>query len=277
MKPLRVPCSYQGGKQRIAGEIAEVLLDSARGVNSQFFDLCCGSGAISIELINKGVSPERITMLDISSWGTFWEAVGRGSFRMEIFQNYLEQVPQDKRLVKEHMMRLSQQDPGEFEAEIYPILQSCSFGGKQIWWRDGVWHNAFFRDYWHPTETSIRRSPANPMHPKPEQLQQRIAHITERMSGITAMHADITTILDGSVPRDAVFYVDPPYQGTTSYGFNFNVITFAETLRERTSAPIFVSEGRALSSGGVELKVRGANGGISGNRVTKHREWLTLL
>ena len=69
---LRVPCSYQGGKQRIASQIVDVILESLPSENTQFYDLCCGSGAISIELVNRGIDPKSISMLDISSWGTFW-------------------------------------------------------------------------------------------------------------------------------------------------------------------------------------------------------------
>ena len=49
---MRVPCSYQGGKQRIASQVVDHLLDAAPSRDSHFYDLCCGSGAISIELVN---------------------------------------------------------------------------------------------------------------------------------------------------------------------------------------------------------------------------------
>lgn len=39
--------------------------------NTIFFDLCSGSGVITLELISRGIKPQNITMLDISSWGTF--------------------------------------------------------------------------------------------------------------------------------------------------------------------------------------------------------------
>ncbi|WP_230988293.1 DNA adenine methylase [Bathymodiolus japonicus methanotrophic gill symbiont] len=68
---LRVPCSYQGGKQRIAAQVVDHLLEAAPNHNSRFYDLCCGSGAVSIELVNRGVEPSRIWMLDISTWGFF--------------------------------------------------------------------------------------------------------------------------------------------------------------------------------------------------------------
>lgn len=274
---LRVPCTYQGGKQRVAAQIADVLLRAAPCAESQFLDLCCGSGAISVELVNRGVAPERITMLDTSSWGAFWAAVGTGTFRHEVFEEQLNCIPEDKRLVKEHMTALSRRDPEIFEAEIYPILQACSFGGKQIWWDGGAWRNAFFRTYWQPTATSVRRSPANPMQPRPEELRRRVKEITRRMAGVNGVRADIATILNINVPADTVVYVDPPYSGTTNYGFDFDSLGFAQALRARTGAALFVSEGRALGENSIELRFGGANGGISGNRAGKHREWLTRL
>ena len=50
---LQVPCSYQGGKQRIASQIVDNLIEASNSSNSFFYDLCCGSGAISIELVNS--------------------------------------------------------------------------------------------------------------------------------------------------------------------------------------------------------------------------------
>jgi len=93
---LRVPCSYQGGKQRVAAEIAEILVDETGIVDSgaEFFDLCCGSGAISVEMINKGVDPSKITMLDRGPWGFFGVQSAPASLIWRPFQDtwmkYLE-------------------------------------------------------------------------------------------------------------------------------------------------------------------------------------------
>ncbi|MDK7181343.1 hypothetical protein QP446_11340 [Corynebacterium riegelii] len=272
---LRVPCTYQGGKQRLAPQITEILLRSTSSPDFRFYDLCCGSGAISIELINRGVPPERITMLDQSSWGSFWNAIGTGTFEMSVFEEHLAQVPTDKSLVKTHMEKLAKQDPEANEAEIYPILQSSSFGGKQLWWDGNKWQNAFFRDYWQPTPTSVRRSPANPMQPRPEELHRRIELIHRRMSGVKAIRSDISELLNSSIPDNAVIYIDPPYLGTTNYGFDFEISAFVAKLKTQTQAAIFVSEGSALGPHAVEIFPAGANGGITGNRSSKHREWLT--
>lgn len=272
---MRVPCSYQGGKQRVAAQIVDHLLEAAPGPNSRFYDLCCGSGAVSIELVNRGVNPSRIWMLDISSWGSFWSAIGSGTFNMDAFDQLLSELPSDKRDFKAHMSTLSTLPLGNREAELYPLLQSCSFGGKQIWRNGEHWANACFRDYWEPTATSIRRSPANPMQPSPTELRRRIDALVNGMRGVTCLHMDIMTAVSAPFSSNSLVYVDPPYQSTTSYGFSFDLTSFINCFREVNQVPLFVSEGVPLNDNALMLTFGGAKGGISGIRKSKHQEWLS--
>lgn len=274
---IRVPCSYQGGKQRVAPQIVDLLLEAAPSSNSYFYDLCCGSGAVSIELVNRGIDPSRIRMLDISSWGSFWTAIGSGTFNMDVFDQLLSDLPKSKHDFKAHMSALSERPVGDHEAEVYPILQACSFGGKQIWRSEERWMNACFRNYWEPTATSIRRSPANPMQPSPTELRRRINAIVDGMKGVTCFKKDITTLLEVSIPNDAVVYVDPPYKSTTGYGFGLDITSFISSFRERNQTPLFVSEGAPLNDKALMLTFGGAKGGISGNRKGKHQEWISRL
>lgn len=274
---MRVPCSYQGGKQRIASQVVDHLLDSAPNQNCRFYDLCCGSGAISIELVNRGVEPSRIWMLDISYWGAFWSAIGSGTFNMDIFDHYLSNLPEDKRDYKKHMIKLSEQPLIEGRVELYPILQANSFGGKQIWHNGESWMNACFRDYWEPTATSVRRSPANPMQPGPSELRRRIGALITGMKGVHVINLDIMTILSEPVPSDAVVYVDPPYKSTTKYAFNFDLASFIKQFRQINQASLFISEGVPLSDNSSMLTFGGAKGGISGAKKGKHKEWLSRL
>lgn len=193
---MRVPCSYQGGKQRVASQIVDLLLEAAPSTNSYFYDLCCGSGAVSIELVNRGIDPSRIRMLDISSWGSFWTAIGSGTFNMGVFDQFLSNLPSDKHDFKTHMSELSKLPVDNHEAEVYPIIQACSFGGKQIWRDNGRWMNACFRNYWEPTATSVRRSPANPMQPSPVELRRRIVALVNGMEGVTCLKTDIMMLLE---------------------------------------------------------------------------------
>lgn len=271
---LRVPCSYQGGKQRIAQQIVDELLYAAPDANTRFYDLCCGSGAISIELVNRGVSPSDITMLDLSSWAAFWQAIGTGAFDKKRFDDYLVAIPDDKRKVKGHMEAVVSDPEKWSEAEIYPILQAVSFGGKQIWKTNNKWENAFFRDYWEPTATSVRRSPANPMQPSPEELRRRVFALAESMQGITCIRANILLTLELEIPANAVVYVDPPYSNTTGYGFHFDINDFALQFVRKNKAALFISEGKQLSQNATQLAFGGAKGGINGSRVGKHQEWL---
>lgn len=272
---MRVPCSYQGGKQRIAAQVVDHLLEAAPSTNSRFYDLCCGSGAVSIELVNRGVDPSRIWMLDISSWGAFWSAIGAGTFNMDVFDGFLSELPSDIRDYKAHMLALSALPVSEEEIELYLLLQANSFGGKQIWRNGESWANACFRNYWEPTATSVRRSPANPMQPSPTELRRRIDALVNGMKGVNAIYMDIKTILNTSIPSDAVVYVDPPYKSTTKYGFSFDLAYFISQFREINQTPLFISEGAPLNDNSLMLTFGGAKGGISGARKGKHQEWLT--
>ncbi|MGU5771634.1 hypothetical protein [Aeromonas allosaccharophila] len=272
---MRVPCAYQGGKQRVASQIVDLLLEAAPGPNSRFYDLCCGSGAVSIELVNRGIDPSRIWMLDISSWGAFWSAIGSGTFNLDVFDRFLSELPNDKRDLKAHMLSLSALSVGDHEVELYPLLQACSFGGKQIWRNGERWVNACFRDYWEPTTTSIRRSPANPMQPSSTELRRRISALMTGMKGVTCLNMDIMTLLNDPLPSNAVVYIDPPYQSTTKYAFSFDLTSFINHFREVNQVPLFVSEGIPLNDNALMLNFGGANGGISGVRKVKHQEWLS--
>lgn len=274
---MRVPCSYQGGKQRVAAQIVDLLLEAAPGPDSRFYDLCCGSGAVSIELVNRGIDPSRIWMLDISSWGSFWFAIGSGKFNMDVFDQFLSSLPSDKRDFKAHISKLSALPVGDHEAELYPVLQACSFGGKQIWRNGERWINACFRNYWEPTATSIRRSPANPMQPSATELRRRINDLVSGMKGVTCLKIDIMKLLEDPLPNDAVVYIDPPYKNTTGYGFDLDITKFISRFRESNQIPLFISEGVPLNDNALTLTFGGAKGGISGNRKGKHQEWLSCL
>jgi hypothetical protein len=194
---------------------------------------------------------------------------------MNIFDQFLSELPSSKSDLKAHMSALSAIPVGNNEAELYPLLQACSFGGKQIWRNGDRWANACFRNYWEPTATSIRRSPANPMQPSPTELRRRISALVHGMRGVTCFNTDIMAILSNPCPSNSVVYVDPPYQDATGYAFGFDVRSFISRFREVSEAPLFVSEGLPLNDKSLMLTFGGAKGGISGNRQGKHQEWLS--
>jgi site-specific DNA-adenine methylase len=270
------PCSYQGGKQRISRQVVDhILANATTDSGTRFFDVCCGSGAITVELLNRGVAPEQIVMIDLSSWGAVWQKIGEGSFDLDIFRAYLDRVPENKSLIHAFATELATQPASVDEVYKYLVLQACSFGGKQIW-RDGeVWRNAFFRRHWMPTASSVRRSPANPMQPGAKGLYERVARLVDAATGVRALRADVSAILLEDYDAQSVIYVDPPYLNTTAYGFDFDITAFVDAVQAKSPATLFVSEAAPVSSEAVRMNPEGARGGISGNRRIAHEEWLS--
>lgn len=273
---LLPPCTYQGGKHRIARDVVDLVDGRERLLEREpmFYDICCGSGAVSLELMNRGFPPNRIHMCDIGPWGEFWHAVGTRTFDVGRFAEYLSAVPENKADVQAYAKALSETDANEDTAYVFLLLQAASFGGKQVWRRGPKWMHSSFRNYWQPTGTSVRRSPVNPLQPQPPELLRRVRAIVDGCQGITCTNGDVSEI---SIPpgQKAVVYLDPPYPGTTSYGYGFDVMRQVDRLLDNGSTTIYVSLNEPLGPNAIRLTLKGPKGGISGSKKAKHEEWLT--
>ena len=259
--------SYQGGKQRLAKKIVDIINPS---FDKPFFDLCCGSGSISIELINRGFPSDKIYMLDAGPWGRVWDAVGKGWFDINYFKRACcDGIPKDRKLIQEYIKKVS-------KGYVYPqdvpydflLLQAASFGSKAIWIENNKWRNCSFRNYWEPTATSNRRSPVNPMMPMPETLFARMEIICEKMLGVHGYWCDI---FDLPFKPEGTIYIDPPYADLTAYGHTFDVIKYIKTCK---NIDVYVSEGKPLNEH-YHTFTSEAKGGISGVRSEAHKEYLS--
>lgn len=269
---LLPPTSYQGAKNRIAKQIVSLLLAKASPI-SHFYDLCCGSGAVSVELLNQGIAPSRITMCDAGPWGLFWKEVGAGTFDLPLMRALVEKLPKDLSDIKSYMVALSRRLASTETTQTFLLLQASSFGSKPIWIEGDSWKNCSFRSYWMPTATSNRRSPVNPMMPLPASLLSRVEKLCVEGKGITGICGDVSLV---DPVDDSVVYIDPPYQGTTPYGHTLDVVTLAKSIQQ----PCYVSEGKPLSEKAVRLATEEARkkGGISGSKkIRPNEEWISLF
>lgn len=277
-KKLEAPLTYQGGKQRIAPVIIDIIQDRNDVSGKTFYDLCCGSGAITIECINRDLKFSQYKMLDFSVWGDFWQSIGNGNFLIDQFKLYIDDLP-NKESIQKYLENMAKESPydGVNLSHVYRylLLQAGSFGGKQLWIEDGKWKNTSFRSYWLPTETSNRRSPVNPMMPMPETLYKRVELLwSELHNMIVGKNANIEN--HTKFPDGAIIYVDPPYYKTTGYGNKFNIVKWVEEVRKNCSVKIYVSEQRPLDGGTPFLLSEKRNkGNISGNNTKGVQEWLT--
>lgn len=279
--------SYQGGKQRLAPQIVNYLLQE----NAEYYyDLCCGSGAVSLELVNHGVDPKNLFMADSGPWGHFWFLVGKGLFPLKTLRDYINKIPKDKTQIKPFMEDLSRQKPDKDRAVVFLILQAASFGSKPIWISTDElgnerWANTSFRSYWQPTPTSNRRSPVNPMMPMPETLYKRTELICHKMKGLTGTEYQIRPKEKPFSFRNgkSIIYIDPPYKNRTSYGCSFDAVAWWENYSKtppKNVVKCFISEGYKASNDAVLLAKSSdrKKGGISGTKkVNPNEEWLNIF
>lgn len=272
IEKLVPPCSYQGGKQRLAKKIIDIIFKQ-NNINddTKFYDLCCGSGAITLELINRGIHPSNITMVDNSDYGRFWNSIANDEFDINKFEEIIDTVP-DKPYRKQYLLDLSKTFDKENQEYHYLLLQSGSFGGKALWSEDNAWKHHGFRDYWMPTETSIRRSPCNPTQPEPRVMLDRVSNIVDVCGGnIRCINDDIVKFVNTEVFKDnSIVYIDPPYVGTTGYNDDLNVMDVVNAIP--TSIPIYVSEYIALSNTYEFITKGKSKGNITGVVKSKRKD-----
>ena len=286
MNKLEIPCSYQGGKQRLAKQIVDVIYaENEIDDNTKFFDLCCGCGAVSIELINRGFEPNNITMIDNGCFGSFWQAIANDEFELNIFKNELDKLT-DITKIQKYLQELSNKPVNEeYKIYHYLMLQAGSFGSKQIWIENNRWKNNSFRSYWLPTTTSSRKSPVNPMMPMPQTLYKRVENIVEQLSGlITASKEDVFSTLRRfdeerkSNNTNIIIYIDPPYMNTTGYKDFFDIYELEKRICN--NCPIYISEGFEMD-GAIKtylLSKGRTKGNISGDVKKKPvEEWLNVF
>jgi site-specific DNA-adenine methylase len=277
LENLTIPCAYQGGKQRIAKDIVDIIYrDNKITDETKFYDLCCGSGAVSIEMVKRGFNPCNIIMVDKSPWGLFWRKIGNGEFSTEVFRFYIDDIPKDITKIKPFVSQLLKEpaNDGLFDNMIYKflILQACAFGSSATWVEDNEWKKAGgLRNYWLPTETSNRKSPVNPMMPMPETLYERVCEISFHMESVEGYYSDI---MDINIEDNSIIYIDPPYEGTTHYGYSLDYLSF---INRHKKNKIYLSEGKQLTDRAILISEGRKKGGINGERKSENQEWLNVF
>lgn len=280
---LEIPCSYQGGKQRLAKQIVDIFY-SENEINdyTKFYDLCCGSGAVSLELINRGFNSNNITMIDSGCFGQFWQDIANDEFELNIFKEEIDKIPLLEN-IPFYLKKLSNKQVDENRMIYhYLLLQAGAFGSKQVYVNEQKWVTPGFRKYWIPTETSNRKSPVNPMMPMPKTLYKRIENIVNQVSG--CIIASRENVFDAvyrineelrSGNKNVIVYIDPPYFNTTKYKETFEIYNLIQKICD--NFPIYISEGYEMKDAKYTyLLSQGRNkGNISGELKKKPiKEWL---
>lgn len=270
-KDFASPVTYQGAKGRLAGVIVDTI---GLPFDGRFFDLCCGSGAVAVEAVRRGQISSSVVMVDMSPWGDFWRMIGNGTFDVDEMEAWCGRVPKEPANVKDFIEGLYREPVDVGGVYAFLLLQAATVGGAALWDENGRWQRSSgFRDLWLPTATSSRRSPVNPMMPMPDTILRRVGVLAEKMRGVVGVRGDAADVAALADRRDRV-YIDPPYGGTTSYGYALDVRATAT----RSVAPCWVSEGLPLTTNAYRLSAGASKGGMTGDRKrSAHEEWLSVF
>jgi len=276
---LEIPVSYQGGKQRLAPKIIDIIMEETNIRNmSALYDMCCGTGAVSLEFLSRQRTLP-VRMVDSSVWGYFWEAISNGWFSLDEFSKIADRIP-PKGLIKNYLETLSKKDVDLDYLYNYLLLQAGSFGGKAIWIEGNEWKNASFRNYWKPTSTSKRRSPVNPMMPMPKTIAERLVEIVKLQGIIVGGTEDVSDFI--SFLPNSIIYIDPPYKNSTGYGSELDIDSWLKRVKDEnigSGSLLFVSEGYEFKNADKTflLSEKRKKGNISGYGMGGVQEWLSVF
>lgn len=273
MTDLRAPFQYQGGKNRFAPLIVPYLLGAA-SPGGGFVDAFSGSGAVTWALINAGIEPGRITMIEGSIFGTLWAHLAAGTFDLDAFVREGRAIPDCKRTAPDYLReRISEVRDVSEALSLLPYVQAATHGGKQVEF-DG--QRGFRGSYYRfRTSNSVTTRPDGfaVFAPEPPQVTARVLAIADtfrRQGGPFVVNATVSP----SGLRDAlngpgagsVAYLDPPYEGTSGYSHGFNWRAF---LSEPVRCLVFVSE---YAEAGYSIRLaETTKGGIQGGKSRTER------
>jgi hypothetical protein len=272
VQQLLPPTGYKGGKRKLAGSIADRLIRSQKPM---IYDVCGGSGAVTLALIAAGYPVDQITYVEAGPWGLFFKEASYGGLNMGYIRELLlDEMPKDPKLVADWVEKdVALREPG---AEEFLILQAASYGSTPVWhdgdrWRRGdrSANRAYkARSYWEPGPTSKEKKPRGTIF-RPDKIINAVAEIDVRCRGLEVHWGDA---FDADYKADAIIYLDPPYEGDTGYGYGIDVGVF---LSQRI-CPVYLSEGVSKEDADLsdQLGIRRGSALTKGSK--RKSEWLNF-
>lgn len=267
------PCGYTGGKRKFAAVIVDHLLESTP---KRVFDLCCGSGAITLELLARGFNPESIVCVDAGPWGLFWQKISTGTLDLKLVEDLFKEVAaRSPQTVAEWIEQdIAKREP---TTEHFLLLQAASFGSTPVWWDGSRWRRGELhvnrgykaRPYWEPGPSSKETKPRGTVF-TPLKILARVRDIALAGKGLKALHGRVE---DVELEAPGVVYLDPPYEGFSGYG----VVLDIKGVIRKSKIPIYVSEGSQLEGAetSFRLSVNRKGASLNGKSTTAlTEEWL---
>lgn len=273
---LLPPCAYMGGKRVQAPTLRRMMMVPQ---DAPFYDLCCGGGAVTLEMVTKGKPPELCTMVDGGPWGIFWREIGRGTYDLDRLLAHMRRLPEHAEHWMPALKEIAKEPCPEDEVPyLFPIVQAAAFGGTPVGWADGYFVGVSRMATHHvkphklPTGKldSLVRRRGHIVIPPLRNVYERIVRLKRHMAGMTGVHGYVQQVTP--VPGSVV-YIDPPYEGTAGYNdLDLDVVAEAR----RMGVPTYVSEARPLTETARRVPSR-YRAKVNGKALVSTAEWLSLF
>lgn len=260
---LQPPVLYQGSKYRIAHQLVDqipMLEWKVFDTEFEFIDGCCGSGAFTMALLERGIAaePEQITMVDSGPWGWVWEQVGRGEFPLESLRYMIQGAPRKAEQLQDWLYELAAMPKqiykqpnlcpniSSYYTPAFLMLQAGANSSLPVRFQQGLpvnppylrWKHPGFAKHWGPVGYTGQTT----MRPCPRSIYERMVRVCDRMYGVQGKMCDIREVVPpGTCDNSMLLYLDPWYRGFR-YGRYFAAKKYVESLHVKT----MVSSGENL-------------------------------
>lgn len=162
--------------------------------------------------------PTSVALVDPGPWGKVWSVLADPATRLEVRTTLSEWSKQDPRGLWTDVASKPPPDSPVRFAATFLFLQRLSFAGKPVHVVKSKWRTGGFN------ETSAYGTPAREgfgaVKPQLPSLVQRLADMPF-ICELEGRHHTAKWLRIPSDARGTTVYIDPPYQGTTGYGHDF--------------------------------------------------------
>lgn len=253
---LMPPVTYQGGKRRQAPEIVDLMLPDLLAREGRFYELCAGSGAVSLELLYRGFPASRMTMVDAGPWGDLWRAFGEGAFPLRTFKLLAARAAGYDSATRQAWLRSLVGVPTSPQSRlaVFLLLQGHSFGGIAV------------------TESveGVFDTPGLMLRPMAASCIEHTTRLARYVRGVTGRRCNVSEV---DLSDAACVYIDPPYVNTAGYG---SLAVDIPALAARCPAPLYVSEGVTFEGASRTVKVDSVRTGYLARRDAPD-EWVSIF
>lgn len=267
-----------------------------------FYDLCCGTGAVTLRLISphaqafpmtgckrdfatslldllgiRGQRPDKVVMADVGPWGEFWRVVAQDRRGTEV-ASYIADVCGAAGSGWEVFDGLKYDpvpDCPVARAAVFACLQVANARGRAVQIDGDAWVT---HGYAHLSDRARQKN-------FPERLRPyRVAERVRCLAGLdwppTVVHAADLRTLDLDPREGDVVAMDPPYADTLGYGdhdLDRPEVLYQGCMLAARGARVGICEGESLTPdlpGWYAARVAG--GSWRKRSMGKTTEWLTM-